>query len=65
MDENIDHNQSGLPVKDDEGDYENDPRQLFDMENENLESGPIEVDDVPEPEQVAEFIKQVPRMVIL
>lgn len=65
MDDNIDHNQSGLPVKDDEGENENNPRQLFDMENENQESGPIEVDDIPEPEQVADLIKQVPRMVCL
>ena len=61
MEENIDHNQSGLPVKED--DIE--PRNVFDLENDNQESGPIEGEEVPEPEQVADYISQVPRMVWL
>jgi hypothetical protein len=61
MEENIDHNQSGLPVKEDEIE----PKHVFNLENDNQESGPIEGEEVPEPEQVADYISQVPRMVWL
>ncbi len=63
MEENIDQNQSGLPVKDEENKEPTQPQHPFDDNNEKQESGMIEADEQPEPTNMAELINQVPRMV--
>lgn len=64
MDDNTDHNQSGLPVKEEEDAKMSEIKEQFKEGNEKQESGPIEIDGQPEPASVAELISQVPRMVL-
>ena len=64
MDDIIEHNQSGLPIKEEEDAKVDEIKEQFKGESEKQESGPIEKDDQPEPANVAELISQVPRMVL-
>ena len=65
MEEALDHNQSGLPVKDEEEGEESQQKIIFDSSNQNQASGPIEVPEDPSQPQISDLISNVPRMVKL
>ena len=63
MEDNIDQNQSGPPLKDEEDKNEIEAPEQFIIENEKQESGPMEIKGQLDPSSVIDLVNQVPRMV--